>query len=210
MQTYPIMLRIHGRLAVVVGGGEVGARKARSLRRAGAEVKLICRDAKPPAGLQDVQVIASAYRPALLKGAFLVFACTDDPQRNAAIAADARRLGALVNVADQRGDCDFFLPAVASDGEVKLAVGTGGAAPALAARLRDAMAGALPARIGEFAALLGELRETLKLEVPDRARRGRIMRRLAEDPAYQAFLSGGPQAVRRILQELIDPSRKVP
>ena len=209
MQTYPIMLKVRGRPAVVVGGGEVGVRKARSLRRAGAEVKLICQGAAP-AVPEGVEVISSSYRPELLKGALLVFACTDDPRRNAAIAADARRLGALVNVADQAEDCDFFLPAAASDGEVIVAVGTGGAAPALAARLRDAMARSLPDRVGEFAALLGELRETLKTDLPDPARRGKINRRLAEDAAYQAFLRGGPQAVRTILKDLHAQQRAVP
>jgi precorrin-2 dehydrogenase/sirohydrochlorin ferrochelatase len=199
MRTFPIMLNLCGRRVVVVGGGRVGMRKARALAEAHTQVILVDTSADEADGMT---VVTQPYRQELLQGAFLVFACTNDRALNRRIAADARRIGAMVNVADRPKECDFFLPAVWSDGDVVLAVGTGGSAPALAAQLRDSLTGYLPPRIGEFAQTLGDLRETLRQKVPDRKRRKEILRRLCSQEVLDAFLAEGPQAVRRTLDQL--------
>jgi len=195
MKTYPIMLNLSGRRVVVIGGGEVGLRKARALADAGAEVLLVAEklDRSAPPG---VEARRERYRADQLIGAALVLACTDDRATNARIAADARAVGALVNTADQPEDCDFFLPAVATDGEVILAVGTGGAAPGLAGMLRDRLTGAIPARIGEFASALGALRRELRAAVPEQARRMAILKELSGEQGYELFLRGGSEALR--------------
>ncbi|HAU36759.1 MAG TPA: siroheme synthase [Phycisphaerales bacterium] len=195
MKTYPIMLNLSGRRVVVIGGGEVGLRKARSLADAGAEVLLVAEklDGSAPA---RAEVRRERYRADQLAGAALVLACTDDRAVNARIAADARAVGAMVNVADRPEDCDFFLPAVATDGEVVLAVGTGGAAPGLAGMLRDRLAGAIPERIGEFAAALGTLRRELRDAVCEQERRMAILKELSGQQGYELFLRGGPEALR--------------
>jgi siroheme synthase-like protein len=203
VKTYPIMLNVRGRLAVVVGGGAVGVRRARSLVEAGAEVHLISDDTAETADLEGVNVVRASYRPELLKGASLVLACTDDRELNARIASDGRRVGALVNVADEPEHCDFFLPAVASDGEVVIAVGTGGSAPGLAARLRDHLSNSLPERTGELAAVLGKLRSRVKSEVIGVERRAEIMKQLTEETAYKAFLNGGENALVEMLEDLL-------
>jgi len=197
------MLNLIGQRAVVVGGGPVGLRKARSLIECRAEVTLVT-PARPegdvPAGIKLAQ---QAYTPEQLDGAMLVFACTDKRELNARIARDARSAGALVNVADQPEDCDFFLPAVARDGDLVIAVGSGGAAPALAGRVRDAARSAMPERIGEFASLIVGFRERTRAAVRDIEQRGRIMRQLAEQTTYELFLRGGGQAVEGLLEQLI-------
>jgi siroheme synthase-like protein len=201
MKSFPIMLDMRGRRAVVVGAGPVGLRKVRALREAAAEVTLV--DPAARAAPEGVRVIRRPYQARQLRGAVLVFACADDARLNARIAADARRAGALVNVADQPGDCDFHLPAVARDGDVVLAVGTGGLAAALAARLRDRLAGAMPARAGRFAQALSALREQLKHDVPNGATRMRIARRLSSQQGYNVFVRQGRTGLRRMLKRLV-------
>ena len=115
MKIYPIMLKLEGRRAVVVGGGAVGMRKVATLIDAGAEVTLVT-----PDGADDVPesttVLRQEYDATTLAGAYLVFACTDDMALNSRVSADARAVGALVNAVDQPDDCDFYVPAIASDG----------------------------------------------------------------------------------------------
>ncbi len=205
MKTFPIMLNLHDKLAVVIGGGPVGIRKVRALKRAGAAVRLVADRIDDEGELDGVDVRRHGYTSEVLQGAFLVFACTDDRKLNARIAADARKIGALVNAADQPEDCDFFLPAVAADRDVVVAVGTGGASPALAAKLKDYIAAALPQHTGEFAAALDDARRQLAETVADPARRMDIMRHLAADEVFEQFLSRGPAAVRTILKELSGP-----
>lgn len=206
MKTYPIMMDMRNRLAVVVGAGPVGLRKVHSLLEAGAQVKLVA-DQLPDHADQlsqaGVTIIHKPYCAEFLDGAILVFACTDDRAVNAQIAQDARWAGAIVNAADQPEDCDFFLPAVVKDGDVIVAVGTGGSSPGLAGAIRDRLAAALPPQIGAFAALLDQIRLELKTQVPDLARRGRIMKDLSSPATYDAFIARGENALRDRLSVLL-------
>ena len=202
MRTYPIMLKLDGRRAVVVGGGAVGLRKVDALVDAGADVTLVTTElvAEPPAG---VTVLCHPYTSESVAGAYLVFSCTDDAALNTRIANDARAAGALVNAVDQPDDCDFYVPAVVSDGDVVVAIGTGGASPALAGNLKRRLAAAMGPGIGQFAALLRDLRSQLRDAESDLARRGEIMKELSSDAMYDLFQSAGGQAIRIRLAELL-------
>jgi len=203
MKTYPIMLDVRGRRCVVAGAGPVGRRKAASLAAAGAAVRLVD-PAADDAAIAGVEVVRTAYRPAMLDGALLVLACTADADLNARIASDARSAGALVNVADDPDRCDFFAPAVAADGDVVLAVGTGGASPALAADLAEALARRLPDRVGEFAEALRRVRQYVRQAAPDPRRRRDILRRLSGDAGRRAFAETGPEGLMTMARTLIE------
>ncbi len=200
------MFNVKNRIAIVIGAGAVARRKIAALRDGGAIVRVISDG--PPAAMDDlrqggVDVLAHAYRAELLAGAMLVLACTDDRELNARIARDARRIGAVVNVADQPEDCDFFLPAVEHRGDVVLAVGTGGDSPALSAALRDLLARHLPEGIEDFAALLSDIRGELRQTVADGERRMEILRQLSALDTCRLFQQGGPTAVRLRLGQLL-------
>lgn len=197
------MLDLRGRRTVVVGGGKIGARKASSLRQAGAKVTVVARETDNETDFAGVEIVNEPYRRELLQGASLVFACTDDRALNATIARDAREMGILANVADQPEDCDFFLPAVWESGQVVAAIGTGGASPTLAGWLRDRVGEALPERIGEFAALLAVLREEVKERVQQPESRRRIMRQLGVESTFEQFAGQGEQRVRQLLDQWI-------
>ncbi len=191
MKTYPIMLDVRGRLCVVVGAGAVGLRKAEALCRAGAKVRLIGPDAagRPvPAG---AEVLTRPYAQGDLSGALLVFACTDDTELNARIAADARAAGALANVADDPEHCDFFAAAAVNDGDVVVAIGTGGASPALAGEIRRRLARHLPERVGEFAATLERVRQHVQRRAADPRRRKAVLKELAGEAGYKVFVEAG-------------------
>lgn len=201
MMPYPIMLILEGRQTLVVGGGQVALRKARSLIEAGALVTIVAKDPPDATDMDDVEVIQASYARKHLDGAKLVYACTDDPELNAQIAADARDIGALMNCVDQPEDCDFFVPAIVSAGSVTVAIGTGGASPALAGRLTKCIADALPERVGDFAAALGGMRDEVRARIDEIDRRSEILKKLAGDAGYQAFLTGGEDALMNILNE---------
>lgn len=198
------MLVLTGEQTVVVGGGAVALRKVRSLTDAGAKVRIVAKDLAASADLGEVEVIRGGYEADMLAGAKLVFACTDDAALNAQIAADARAIGAIVNCVDQPEDCDFFVPAIVSDEDVIVAIGTGGASPALARQLKRCIADALPDKVGAFAAALLRLRERVKAEVDDLARRGEILKALSQPDNYDAFCRGGEQALAEALDKLLN------
>lgn len=208
MKTYPIMLDLRGKLAVVIGAGPVGLRKVAGLREVGARVLLVARQVSADAVPAGVEIRAEPYRPEILAGAAIVFACTDQPELNTSIAADAHRIGALVNVADVPSECDFYAASVLRDGDVVLAIGSGGSSPGLVAWLSRRLAKHLPQRIGEFAAVLDSLRADVRSAMPDDSQeRMDVMKLLVSDETYDEFLAGGPQAVRDKLNRLLQGNK---
>jgi precorrin-2 dehydrogenase/sirohydrochlorin ferrochelatase len=134
---YPIMLDLDGAPVLVVGGGRVAVRKIEGLLSAGAKVTVVAPSVVDSIRDMAVRVVLRPYESGDLDHARLVITATDDPAVNAAVAADATRRDIWVNSADDPANCTFTLPAIARDGPITVAVGTGGASPALASYLRD-------------------------------------------------------------------------
>src|ERR1700683_4629411 len=136
----PIFLDVTGRECLVAGGGEVAARKVESLPGAGARVTVVSPRVSPPLealiarGL--VRHIARDYERGDIRGCARVYAATDDPKLHRELAAEARALGIPINVADVPELCSFIAPAVVKRGALQIAISTGGASPAFAARTR--------------------------------------------------------------------------
>ena len=146
------------RTSLIVGGGKVAARKLQALREAGACVRVVAPAVMPAICEQEtsgaVTVRIGCYETADLDGIALVVAATDDAAVNRRVAAEAGQKGILVAVADQQeaGDCHF--PAILRRGGLEIAVSTGGRCPALAAEVRDAIAGVIG---DDYAGLVEEL-----------------------------------------------------
>ena len=148
--TYPLMLDLTGRRAVIVGGGRVALRRAQALLAAGALVRVIAPRVDPALTGLELTVSRREYRDGDLAGAWLAHAATNDPAVNARVAADAQRLRIWCVRADDAAASAAWTPAVARDGEITVAV-TAGGDPKRAKRLRAAIAfalaeGALPVR----------------------------------------------------------------
>ena len=141
MKYYPIFLDIRGKICVIVGGGEVAARKAERLLDCGAKVLVISPKLSPAlTALKEKDIIshvATSYSGNLIHGAALVIGATDDEKTNAQISLDARGQGIPVNIVDDPQKCDFILPSVVQRGDLAIAIGTGGKSPALARYLRE-------------------------------------------------------------------------
>src|SRR2546423_1507895 len=158
--TYPLVLTNLARVrCVVVGGGAVAERKVRDLLDGGARPQVISPVVTETLAawreIGSIEHHPRAYQAGDLGGAFLVVAATDDRAVNAAIAEEGARLGILVNVADDTSAGNFHTVAATRRGDLLLAVSTGGASPALTARIRRE----LEARYGdEYARLLDILR----------------------------------------------------
>ncbi len=140
---YPIMLDVHHRACLVVGGGGVALRKVEGLLAEGALVTVVA--PQPVAGLAAlaadgrIELQRRAYRAGEAGGGDyrLVFAATDDRAVNQRAFEDAERAGRWANVADDPELCSFHLPARVQRGALQLAIASGGAAPFAARRLRQ-------------------------------------------------------------------------
>jgi len=158
MPTHPVFLCVEGRRCLVAGGDAAAARRARALHTAGATVTVVAPRLGPEmASLLaggGIEHLARDVRPGDLTGVFLAYATGLSETEAAALAAEATVARALLNVTDQPRFCSFHEPAVVDRGGFKIAVGTSGASPGLAAAVR----GELDARFGpEYRSFVGIL-----------------------------------------------------
>jgi precorrin-2 dehydrogenase / sirohydrochlorin ferrochelatase len=141
LKYYPIFLDIKDKKCVIIGGGEVAARKAERLLDCGAKIFVISPRLTPAlAALKEkdlISHIASEYSGNLIQSAALIIGATDDEKTNARISHDARDKGIPVNIVDDPKRCDFILPSLVQRGDLAIAIGTGGKSPALARHLRE-------------------------------------------------------------------------
>ena len=196
---YPIGLQVRGRRCVVVGGGAVGERRVRALLEAGADVGVVA--PRVTDTLSDLihdggaAHINAAFRPEHLDGAFLVIAATDRPDVNREVVRSARARGVLASLAapadgeDEGGD--FVTMAAVRRGDLLLALTTGGAGPALSARLKREMEKQFGAEWGSYVALLGEMRELVKQRYAGEPERATALRRLAAADGVRDRIAAG-------------------
>jgi precorrin-2 dehydrogenase/sirohydrochlorin ferrochelatase len=205
-QHYPVLLNIAGRRCLIVGGGAVAVRKAAGLAEAGALLRVVAPQVRAELdALPGAEILRTRYAPEHLAGCALAFAATDDPAVNAAVAADARAAGVLCNVADDPDAGDFLVPSVLRTGPVTVSVSTGGASPALAARLRRILKTALPEGTGELAERLAAWRKVAHAEVADPAARRELLLSLGSAEALDRWAAEGPDGFDRWVRSRLNP-----
>lgn len=203
--TYAIELRLAGRPVVVVGGGRVATRRVVGLLEAGAAVRVVSPQFTDElTARNDITRQLCAYDPDCLAGAVLVFACTDDHAVNAAVAADAHRLGLFCNVADDPPASDFHVPAVLRRGELTIGVSTGGAGPTLAAAVRDRVASQIGPEWGILTEELARARDILKQRVGDPDLRRQILETLCTDCSIKLLALRDREAWRKWFERVTE------
>ncbi len=210
MDFLPIFLDIRGQHCLVVGGGEVAARKSALLLRAGARVTVLAPElsAAFDADLAAARIAhrAASFRDEDLDAVALVIAATSDDAVNRAVAAAARARRIPVNVVDQPALCSFILPSIIERAPLIVAVSSGGASPVLARLLRARLETLIPAGYGRLAALAGAFRDRVKARFKPQERR-RFWERVLQGPIAELVFSGRDGEARKALQESLDDTR---
>lgn len=167
---YPIFLDVEDRLVLIIGGGNVCARKAETMLRYGARVTIVSPEFTDEieqwARDGVVTIRRKRYEDGDLEGASIVIASTDEQSVNEQIAADCRRRRIPVNVVDVTPLCEFIVPAIVESGSIQIAVSTGGKSPALARTLKEDLQRMVGTEYAEVNDLLGSLRDSAKSVLP--------------------------------------------
>ena len=178
---YPVFLRLAGLPVVLVGGGTVAASKLDGLLAAGAIVTVIAPfvcEAIRARATEGLAIVTRPFEPSDLDGArWVVAAAPADVDRAVATAAAAR--GLFVNAVDDVASASAYLGGVVRRGEITIAISTGGAAPALAGLLREALDALLPADLARWVETARAARvEWRRAGVPMAERRPKLLRAL--------------------------------
>lgn len=166
MRPYPVMMSLDSRRVIVVGGGRVALRKVRSLLESGASVTLVS-----PELHEELQRLVQDPKIERIPDVFdeshldlhpdvaLVFGTTNSRDVNVRIHAAATARKIPCNIADVPDLCTFIVPAVITQGDLIIAVSTGGSSPALARRIREDLEKQYGPEYAAMTRMMGDLRK---------------------------------------------------
>jgi precorrin-2 dehydrogenase / sirohydrochlorin ferrochelatase len=195
MPLFPAFLKLEGRRCLVVGAGPVAEEKIESLLRADAKVFVVAPKVTTRIGewaaSKKITLARRKFRPADLRGIFLVVAATSSPAAHAKIFELARRRSVLCNVVDDSAHCDFYYGSVVRRGMLQIAISTEGRSPALAQRIRKNLEKQFGPQYQGWIEEIGKIRERLFAKKLPPARRRELLHRLASELSFEEFQRRG-------------------
>ena len=211
MRFLPVFLDLQTGPILLVGSGELVRAKLRLLLAAGARIRWYATN-----GTHDVSGIEPADAARIeraegdplvadLKGVIAIL-CAGAGEVGIAMSARAKSVGLPVNVMDDLAHSTFIFPAIVDRGDVVVAVGTGGASPVVARRVRERIEAVLPARIGDLAGFIGRWRKQIHGRIPEFALRRRFWERVVDGPIGALVLAGRSDEAEAALNAIPDPS----
>jgi precorrin-2 dehydrogenase/sirohydrochlorin ferrochelatase len=207
MPYYPAFLNIEGRRALVVGGGEVAARKILPLLEARAHVTVVSPevhdDIRRLAGEGRIVWHARAFAPSDLEGVFLVVGATDDRALNPELYRLCEGKKILLNAADDPRHCHFVVPSALRQGELQIAVATGGSGPRLSRHVRLMLEKLFGEEYAKFTVLLKKMRTEIQKKIPAE-RRVAFYDALIESDILEIYRLGNDEAAERLARDILE------
>lgn len=206
MRHFPIFLDLTGRRIVVSGAGECAVSKLRLLLKTDATITVF--GVSPVAQVRRwaaegrIDLVEREIEDGDAADASLLYAANENDEEDARAAAIGREAGALVNIVDNLDDSQFITPAIVDRDPVTVAIGTEGAAPVLARKIKAELEERLPASLGRLARIGQAFRGRAAMIAPGRGRRD-FWSRYYSGEGDAALKQGGESGARARLEELL-------
>ncbi len=194
MNYFPLFIDSNKINAIVIGGGDVAARKIELLLKATTKITVMAAQVNSSVlrliEHNQLNWLEHNYKPGLFADKNLVIAATDNTQVNQAVAAEAEQLKILINVVDQPELCSYITPAIIDRSPMVIAISSCGSAPVLVRMLREKIDKMLPDAYGKLATFSFKFRDHVKARVKGIRNRRLFWENTINGNIGQAILSG--------------------
>lgn len=208
MDYFPLFAELKQRPVLVIGGGEIAARKIDLLLRAQAEVRVVAQQLGKEVTQwhqeQRVSWWAPHFDPLQIDDVFLVIAATNDHALNQAVYQAAQAKHRFVNVVDDQPRCSVIFPSIVDRSPIIVAISSAGTAPVLARMLREKIEQLIPQGLGAAARLAGSWRERVKQRITNMTERRRFWEQLFSGRFLSAMLADNPQQAEQWLRQQLE------
>lgn len=163
---YPLFMDLKARPVLVVGGGLVALRKVQTLLEHEAVVYVVSPKLVPElrklVNGKTCFWLEKEYTTGDIQEAGLVFSCTEKENVNKLVSLDAAAQHRPVNVVDDPEKCSFIVPSILEQGDLQIAVSTGGSSPIVARQIRAELENLYGQEIADYLHLLKAWRSKVK------------------------------------------------
>src|SRR6202453_1307029 len=211
MRFLPVFLDLQTGPVLLVGAGDLARTKLRLLAAAGARIRWFATDGRhdvaglEPADAARIEFAEGDPLAADLAGVIAIV-CAGAGDIGIAMSLRAKAVGLPVNVMADLTHSTFIFPAIVDRGDVVVAVGTGGASPVVARRVREQIEAILPARIGDLAGFIGRWRKQIHDRIAEMPLRRRFWERVIDGPIGALVLAGRIDEAEAALRDIRDPA----
>jgi len=216
MDYLPIFVNLKEQPCLVVGAGDVAARKIDCLARAGAKITVIAEQISPAVTTMQtthtINVLQKTFTLEDLTSDFrLVVSATNDEATNRLVAKVAEQQKILVNVVDQPELCSFIFPAIIDRSPLIAAVSSGGAAPVLARLLRAKIESIIPPAYGKLTELASKFRKPVQQHIQHPKQRRIFWEQVLQGGIAELVFAGKTeQAEQQLQQKLAEQENTIP
>ncbi|WP_027158315.1 siroheme synthase CysG [Methylobacter luteus] len=207
MDYFPIFVQLKNQNCLVVGAGEVAARKIELLARADAKITVIASEISTAVSnlkaLHSLNILKKTFSSTDLHGFRLVVSATDDADTNKLVAKTATEQNIPVNVVDNPELCTFIFPAIIDRSPVVAAVSSGGASPVLARLLRAKIESLIPPAYGRLAHIAEKFRSRVKEVIKEPAQRRIFWENVLQGSIAELIFSGKEQEAEQKLEQML-------
>lgn len=214
MDYFPLFLQLQNRNCLVVGAGDIAARKIELLTRAGANITVVGKNISSVVeGLQpkgNITIKQKAFAEEDLLDMFLVVSATDDMTTNIRVSELAKEHHVLVNVVDNPELCNFIFPSIVDRSPIVAAISSGGASPVLARLLRARLESMLSPAYGKLAQLAEKFREQVKQRIDQLPQRRVFWENALQGSVAELVFAGRTGEAERQLQNMLENSDQHP
>ena len=194
MKYFPIYLDAKYINAMIIGGGEVAARKIELLLKSTTNIAIMSETLNSSVerlvNVHQLTWLKHNYQPGHLDNCNIVIAATDSSDVNSAIATESTQLKLLTNVVDQPALCNYITPAIIDRSPIIIAMSSSGSAPILLRMLREQIEKTLPNGYGKLADFSYKFREHVKARVKSIRERRTFWERTLRGSIGQDILAG--------------------
>lgn len=208
--SYPVYLSLDKKKCLVVGGGNVAERKAKTLLESGAEVHAVSPvftewflNASESGSIYTYQ---RNYSSEDLEHVFVVIGATNDCEINYKVAEDCKARNILVNIVDDPSNCNFIVPAQVKRGPLSISISTNGLSPMLARKIREDLEAYFGPEYSEYLELLGTIRRRVIESVDSEEMRKKIFYELVYSDIIELLKDGKHETVKERICHVLGSS----
>ena len=174
MNRFPLCINLEDKRFLIVGYGRIAKRKLKAISEFTSNIKIITKNPTEEELGKGIEIVNKCFDEKDLEGVDFVITATGNREQDEAVVASCKAKGIPVNAADDREECDFFLPGIIKRGDLVVSVSTSGKSPAYSRHLREQIEDVIPDNIEKILDILGKLRNTLPSKVEPQVERSKI------------------------------------
>lgn len=212
MNYFPLFIKLKDQPCLVVGAGEIAARKIELLGRTGAQITVVAEHVSEQVSAMqsrfNLKIRQQRFVEDDVTGMRLVISATNDRATNEQIAATADKHNIPVNVVDNPDLCSFIFPAIVDRSPLIAAISSGGVSPVLARILRAKIESTIPAAYGRLGQFAEDFRLLVKQTIKEPPLRRIFWENMLQGRVAELVFAGKIQEAETELKASLDHASK--